>query len=87
MNRPTCVICEGRAEHGNLFCSRVCSQTAKSRDADNVKALEAAGFVRDPEIPNVFLKDGVATTIEAVRHVGLAKAIRNHEHAAQARRA
>lgn len=86
MKQPVCRRCNGKVLHGNLYCSERCEQNA----ADAVKVfaseLKKAGFVADPEIPNVYLKDGVATTLEHVAHVGLPKALAQHGHAVEARR-
>lgn len=85
MRTPVCRLCGGGVLHGNLYCSQACGQADKAKDAVHASTLKQQGFVVDPEIPNVFLKDGVATTLEAVKHVGLEKALRHHEHAVSAR--
>lgn len=80
--RPVCRVCRGQVLHGNLYCSKMCGSAAKGANEANAQKLTKCGFVRDPEIPNVYLKDGVATTLEHVAHVGLAKALAQHGHAA-----
>lgn len=86
MKKPVCKTCEKVAPHGNLYCSKACEDIAKAADAKNIELLKQHGFVADPEIPNVYLKDGVATTVEHVRHVGVHKAIEHHMHAVAAHR-
>ena len=85
MKKPVCVVCGKRVLYGNLTCSLACEAVRNQRQQEHVEALEQAGFVRDPETPNVFSKDGIAMTLELVEGVGLEKAIRNHAIAAEAR--
>ena len=52
-----------------------------------IAELKKQGFVPDPEIPNVYLKDGVGVTLERVASIGLPKALEHHGHAVAARKA
>lgn len=85
MKRPVCRVCGQPVVNGNLYCSKACGEGRTSHRA-TAAALEARGFVRDPETPNVFLKDGVGMTVEHVAHVGLEQALKQHGHAAEARK-
>ena len=82
MKRPVCRVCTGKVINGNLYCSKACGQKPKEVHAQ----LVAAGYEPDPDTPNIYRKDGVAVTTEQVNHVGLAKTILHHQHAAQAKR-
>ena len=84
--KPKCRFCGSPVLYGNLFCSAKCGANDKTFRAQDVKALEAQGFVQD-KIPNIYRKDGVAVTLEHVAHVGLEKALQLHQQATQAQRA
>lgn len=86
MKAPRCKTCEKPVLYGNLYCSKGCEDIAKASDAHNADALRAHGFQADPETPNVWLKDGVATSIEHIRHIGVHKAIEHHMHAVASHR-
>lgn len=79
--KPVCRTCGGKVLYGDLFCSKACGQAPKQAH----EQLKAAGFEPDATAPNIYRKDGVAVTVEAVHHVGLAKTLRAHAHAAQGR--
>lgn len=85
MKTPVCRICGGKVLHGNLYCSEACGKQAKGKNAAVIAELGKQGFVVDPETPNIYLKDGVATTLEHIAHVGLAKALAHHGHAVEQR--
>lgn len=76
--KPVCKTCGNPVLYGNLYCSKACGQIAKAADKSNAEQLEKHGFERDPEAPNIFRKDGVATTLEHVRHIGVKNAIEHH---------
>lgn len=82
MKRPVCRVCGGKVLYGNLYCSKACGQ--KPKEAHSL--LLASGFEPDPYTPNIYRKDGVAVTVEAVNHVGLEKTLLSHQHATQAKR-
>lgn len=79
MKTPICRACGGKVLYGNLYCSKECGQQHSAERL--VPELEAQGFVRDENTPNIFRKNGIAITLEATRHVGLETALRQHEHA------
>lgn len=78
--QPICRICCGRVLHGNLYCSEQCGEGKVSHSAVR-KALAHRGFTVDPDTPNVYLKDGVALTLEHINHVGLGQALIQHDAA------
>lgn len=76
--QPLCRICRGPVAHGNLYCSEQCGEGKVSHLAVR-KALEHRGFTVDPDMINVYLKDGVALTLEHINHVGLGQALIRHD--------
>jgi hypothetical protein len=68
-----------RTSGAGLFCGSDC-------EADHAAALEGirsdlqtAGFAQHAETPNLWVRDGVALAEEHVKHVGLKKALQQHE--------
>lgn len=86
MSKPVCRICGGHVLYGDLHCSLGCALVHSATTSGAIAELKRQGFVKDPETPNIYLKDGVATTLEHIHHVGLEKAIQHHAQAAQIRR-
>jgi hypothetical protein len=80
MRRTVCLVCGGPVVHDNLYCSAKCGEGRLSHSATR-EALDKRGFKVDNETPNIYLKDGVALTLEHVNHVGLDKAIIQHDAA------
>lgn len=74
---PKCRVCGASVVNGNLYCSYACGQVPKQVRAQ----LEAEGFERDAETPNIYRKDGVAVTTEHVHYVGISKALQLHSQA------
>lgn len=75
--KPVCRACGAAVLYGNLYCSHRCGEGKVSYTAER-KALESRGFSADSEINNVYLKDGVALTLEHIAHVGLSEALIQH---------
>jgi hypothetical protein len=86
--RPVCTECGGatgaKLQHGDLHCSELCRKRAATFNQANHRLLIAEGFEQDKETPNIYRKDGVATTLEHVRYVGFQKALQHHAQAVAA---
>lgn len=77
---PVCRICGKPVVNGNLYCSYACGQVPKAARVQ----LQDAGFVQDATAPNIWLKDGVAVTVESVNDIGLEAVLRQHGAVANA---
>lgn len=62
-----------------MHCSKGCNETYASNLTHAVSALEALQFERDPKTPNIFRRDGVATTLEEVLDRGLEAVLSDHK--------
>jgi len=81
MAAPVCRTCGGAVVHGNLFCSKQCGQAPKAAH----EQLRAQGFVQSAGVPNVYVRDGVAVTVEHVNAIGIDAVLRHHRTAVEAR--
>jgi hypothetical protein len=67
-----------------LHCTTKCEENYADAIADAKQCLEAAGFVVSPAAPNLYVKNGVAVTIEQVIHEGLEETLAAHDAAVAA---
>lgn len=81
--KPVCMTCTGPVKYGALYCSDECEAQNDNGHWDSGKALEQKGFKRDGETPNLYIRDGVAVSLERVKAVGLDKAVLQHSHVAK----
>lgn len=75
---PVCRTCGGKVLYGNLYCSQACGKLKKATDQANADQLVKQGFSQDPDTPNIFVKDGVAVTLDHVAHIGITKTLSRH---------
>lgn len=78
-----------RAPMAGLFCNDSCKKGFAEKQEELTEQMKAAGFTQHTEVPNLWIKDGVAIGIEHVKAHGFIKAMRRHasavaEHTAKA---
>lgn len=83
--QPVCMYCTGPVNYGALFCSPECEAMVDDKHFDHGKHLESKGFERNGDTPNLYVKDGVALSLEHIRAVGLDKALLHHQFSVDAK--
>lgn len=76
-----CHFCKRRFPHqpgAGLYCSIECEKKDKALHERIGKQLEAKGFKRHKEAPNLYQKDGVGVTTHEVKHHGFKETLAKH---------
>jgi|SRR5579884_825969 len=69
------------APGADLHCAHDCRTDYESAVDEAVKALTSEGFSRDTAAPNLFIKDGVAVSLEQVIREGFKRTLEAHNAA------
>ncbi len=79
--KPLCRTCGKVSQYGALFCTEKCEAAHIKKRSAYVSRLEMEGFERDPAFSNLFVKDGIAVSLEKIEHAGMDQTLLEHGHA------
>lgn len=67
-----------RVACAGLFCGDDCKQQHAEQMVKAVEDLKAAGFEPHAEVSNLWVKDGMAISVEHVKQIGMEQALKLH---------
>ena len=68
-----------RVACAGLFCGDDCQKEHEAQIAKAADDLKAQGFEPHPEVSNLWVKDGMAISVEHVKEIGIDEALKLHE--------